>query len=263
VQGTATTPQRQIPFLAIALHRFLIWLGELSWLSAESLRSLRAGRWVWALSVEQIALAGWRSLPIVLLTVSAAGAVLALYTAHELASRGGDRFVGWLIAYTIFREVSPVATGLVVAARVGSAYAAELGTMKVTEQIDALRVMGVSPVAFLVVPRLIACVVVTPVLCLLGDVAGTVGGYLVATNAGVAPAIYLASIRDFMDFGDLFWGMVKTVPFGMLIALVSCREGLRVEGGAMGVGRATTDAVVISFVLVYAADYLLSALLPR
>jgi phospholipid/cholesterol/gamma-HCH transport system permease protein len=135
--------------------------------------------------------------------------------------------------------------------------------MKVTEQIDALRVMGVSPVAFLVVPRLIACVVVTPILCLLGDVAGTVGGYLVATNAGVAPAVYLASIRDFMDFGDLFWGMVKTIPFGMLIALVSCREGLQVEGGAMGVGRATTDAVVIAFVLIYAADYLLSALLPR
>lgn len=248
--------------VTVFMHGFLIWLGELFWLGKESFCSLRT-KWVGTLSVEQIALAGWRSLPIVLLTVLAAGAVLSLYTAQELASRGGDRFVGWLIAYTIFHEVSPVATGLVVAARVGSAYTAELGTMKVTEQIDALRVMGVSPVAFLVVPRLIACVVVTPVLCLLGDVAGTLGGYLVATNAGVAPAVYLSSIRDFMNFGDLFWGMVKTIPFGMLIALVSCREGLRVEGGAMGVGRATTDAVVIAFVLIYATDYLLSALLPR
>jgi phospholipid/cholesterol/gamma-HCH transport system permease protein len=249
--------------LPTLLVRFLTWLGEIAWLLNESVRAIGMWRWQWWLTVEQIAVAGWRSLPIVLLTISAAGAVLALYTSAELAARGGDQFLGWLIAYTIFREVSPVATGLVVAARVGSAYTAELGTMKITEQIDALRVMGVSPIAFLVVPRLIACVIATPVLCLVGDVAGTIGGYLVATRSGVAPTVYIDSIRTYMDFGDLFWGAMKALPFGTLIALVSCRQGLCVEGGAIGVGRATTDAVVISFVLIYATDYVLSALLPR
>ncbi len=243
--------------------RFATWLGEVSQLLWESLKQMRSNRWFWSLTLEQIATNGVNSFPIVLLTVSAGGAVLALYTAHELATRGGERFVGWLVAYTVFREVSPVATGLVIAARVGSAYAAELGTMKVTEQVDALRVMGVSPVAFLVTPRLLACLVITPTLCLLGDVAGVLGGYFVAINAGVRPRIYLWSIQNFMDFGDLFWGMVKTIPFGMLIAIVSCHRGLKVEGGALGVGRATTEAVVISFVLIYATDYLLSALLPR
>jgi len=170
------------------LQNFVSWVGEIWQLLLESFKHLRRRRWLFALTLDQIATNGINSLPIVLLTVSAAGAVLALYTAHELASRGGERFVGWLVAYTVFREVCPVATGLVIAARVGSAYAAEIGTMKVTEQIDALRVMGVSPVAFLVLPRLLACVVITPTLCLLGDVAGVLGGYLVAVNAGVRRA---------------------------------------------------------------------------
>ncbi len=256
------TTWRTLPLLGW-VHCFFVWFGELVLLLTDSVRHLRSGRWLWTLSIDQIANGGWNSLPIVLLTISAAGAVLALYTANELASRGGERFIGWLVAYTIFREVCPVATGLVVAARVGSAYAAELGTMKVTEQVDALRVMGISPVAFLVVPRLIACVVIAPILCLLGDVAGVTGGYFVAVNAGVRASIYLSSISTFMDFSDLFWGMVKTFPFGMLVALVSCQRGLSVEGGAMGVGRATTETVVISFVLIYATDYVLSALLPR
>lgn len=248
---------------SLLLQRFFIWLGELWVLLVDSVRYLRTVRWLWALSIEQMANAGVHSLPIVLLTVSAAGGVLALYTAGEMASRGVERFVGWLVAYTILREVSPVVTGLVIAARVGSAFAAELGTMKVTEQVDALRVMGISPVAFLVVPRLLACVVMMPVLCLIGDVAGIVGGYLVATNAGVRAPIYIYSIRFFVDFGDLFWGLVKSIPFGILVALVSCHRGLKVEGGAMGVGKATTEAVVISFVLIYATDYLLSIMLPR
>ena len=255
-------PLQVMPVL-ILIQNFILWLGEIWQLLVGSLRHLKARRWLLALTLDQIATNGINSLPIVLLTVSAAGAVFALYTAHELATRGAERCVGWLVAYTVFREVCPVATGLVVAARVGSAYAAEIGTMKVTEQIDALTVMGVSPVAFLVLPRLLACMVITPTLCLLGDVAGVVGGYLVATNAGVKASVYISSIQHFMDFGDLFWGMFKTVPFGMLIALVSCHRGLKVEGGAMGVGKATTEAVVVSFVLVYATDYLLSSLLPR
>jgi len=250
------------PLLSL-LWRFFTWVGEVGWLLRDCLRHLWARKWLWAVTIDQIATNGVNSLPIVLLTILAAGAVFALYTAHELASRGAERFVGWLVAYTIFREVSPVATGLVIAARVGAAYAAELGTMKVTEQVDALQVMGISPVAFLVVPRLLACMVITPTLCLLGDVAGVAGGYFVAVNAGVKGSVYLSSIQHFMDFGDLFWGMVKTIPFGMLVALVSCHRGLKVEGGALGVGRATTEAVVISFVLIYATDYLLSAILPR
>ncbi len=245
------------------MQSFVSWLGEIGMLLVECFQQMRERRWLLALTLDQISTNGTRSLPIVLLTVFAAGAVLALYTAHELASRGGERFVGWLVAYTVFREVCPVATGLVIAARVGSAYAAEIGTMKVTEQVDALRVMGVSPAAFLVLPRLLACMVITPSLCLLGDVSGVAGGYIVSVKAGVKASIYLSSIRHFVDFGDLFWGMVKTIPFGMLVALVSCHRGLKVEGGALGVGRATTEAVVISFVLIYATDYLLSAILPR
>lgn len=249
------------PFLW--MRQFFLWFGDLNLFVLDILKNFRIRRWLISLTLRQMALAGANSLPIVLLTVSAAGAVLALYTASELATRGGERFVGWLVAYTVMREVSPVATGLVVAARVGSAYAAELGTMKVTEQVDALKVIGISPITFLVLPRLFACLIMTPVLCLFGDIAGIVGGYFVATNAGIHADIYLNSIRLFVDFSDLFWGLMKTFPFGFLIATVSAHRGLRVEGGAMGVGRATTEAVVIAFILIYATDYLLSALLPR
>ncbi len=252
-----TLPWREIP------DAFLQWLGDVADLALRTARQVFYAPWIKHLTMEQFALAGYACLPIALLTVAAAGAVMSLYTAGELASRGVIRFVGWLVGYTVLREVSPVATGLVVAARMGSAYAAQVGSMKVTEQIDGLTVMGISPIAFLVVPRVLACGLVTPLLCALADGAGLLGASVVAAKAGVAYPIFWRSVRDFLDFGDFFWGLVKGVPFGLMVGLVSCQRGLRAEGGAEGVGRATTEAVVISFLLIYASDYLFSVLLPR
>ncbi|MCS7222962.1 MAG: ABC transporter permease [Armatimonadetes bacterium] len=253
---------RASPLVRLA-DSFFRWHGEIWFLVLQTARHLFAARWIKSLTLEQFSLAGYACLPICLLTVAAGGAVLSLYTAGELVTRGGARLVGWLVAYTVLREVSPVATGLVVAARMGSAYAAQIGSMKVTEQIDGLTAMGISPIAFLVVPRVLACALVTPLLCALSDLAGLIGGSVVAAHSGVAYGIFWRSVQDYLDFGDFFWGVIKGVPFGLIVAFVSCHCGLKTEGGAVGVGRSTTEAVVISFVLIYATDYLLSTLLPR
>lgn len=238
------------------------YMGEVTILLWQTLRALLRERFRIHLAIDQMAEVGVHSLPIVLLTVTSAGMVLALYTAEELASRGASQFVGWLVAYTIVREVGPMVTAIVVAARVGAAFAAEIGTMQVTEQIDALRAMAVSPIGYLVVPRFIACIFMLPALSILADVAGTGGGMLVAKGVGVHPAVFLDSIQSFMDPLDVIVGLAKSVPFGIIIAIVSCHQGLEATGGAMGVGRATTRSVVLSLILVYVADFFLSAVLP-
>ena len=146
-------------------------------------------------------------------------------------------------------------TGVVVAARAGSAIAAELGTMKVTEQIDALRALAVSPIQYLVVPRVLAAVLMMPLVCALADAGGILGGTLLSQSEGVLPIVYWNSMRQFIDLSDFTRGIFKTVVFGVIIALVGCHQGLATRGGATEVGKATTNAVVLSIILIYLADF--------
>jgi phospholipid/cholesterol/gamma-HCH transport system permease protein len=150
---------------------------------------------------------------------------------------------------------------VVVAARVGSAYAAELGTMAVTEQVDALRALAISPTYYLVVPRLIACTLMLPILTIVADASGVVGAYALSAHFGIARGEFTTSIQQWLSWGDVGGGLIKAVVFGVIIAMVGCRQGLRTTGGAAGVGTATTSAVVLSIVLIYAANLLLTGVL--
>jgi phospholipid/cholesterol/gamma-HCH transport system permease protein len=205
-------------------------------------------------TVAQMASVGTDSLPIAAVTLVFAGMVLGLHTAREMVRFGGGSFVGGMVAVSVARELGPTLTGIVVAARVGSAMAAELGSMKITEQIDALRALAVSPVQYLVVPRLLACAVMLPVLTVFADYAGAAGAYVVALTAGVTPTEYARSARLWVDFTDFFGGLSKTVVFGAIIAIVGCQQGLSTRGGASGVGQSTTRSVVISIILIYIAN---------
>jgi phospholipid/cholesterol/gamma-HCH transport system permease protein len=208
-----------------------------------------------------MAIIGFDSLPITLLTIAFSGAVLSLHTAIQAHRFGLDTFVGYMVAVAMSREAGPVLVAVVVAARVGSAIAAEIGTMKVTEQIDALRALAINPIEYLVVPRFIAGVLMLPALTILGDIVGTLGGLLVAASAGVSAATFISSVQDNLPLFDVGMGLLKTLVFGAIIAIIGCRQGLATSGGASGVGKATISTVVISIVLIYIANYFLAALM--
>jgi len=213
-------------------------------------------------TMNQMAVIGVASLPIVLVTVAFSGMVLALYSAQVLVAYGfGGQFVGAGVGLSIAREIGPVLTAVVIAARAGSAMAAEIGSMKVTEQVDALRALAVDPVRYLVVPRLIAAAVILPVITVIADLVGTLGGYAVATVNGVPSGSFLVSLRTYMDMSDVTNGLIKTIFFGVIIAIVGCYEGLQTTGGATGVGRSTTRAVVLSIVLIYISNFFLAYIL--
>jgi len=213
---------------------------------------------------QQMSHLGVDSLPIVLLTILFTGMVMTLQSANEFIKYGAQSSVGGVVAIAIGRELAPVLTGVVLAGRVGAAITAEIGSMKVTEQIDALRVMAVNPVAYLVVPRILACIVMTPVLVVFADVIGTIGGYLVATlYSGIGSFTYLHSIKVFAVVNDVTGGLVKAVVFGVIIALIGCYKGLTTDPGAEGVGRATTSSVVTSIILIFISNYFLSLILFR
>jgi phospholipid/cholesterol/gamma-HCH transport system permease protein len=240
------------------VQQWLAWLGDLANLSSQTLVAPFRSRIPGAEVVRQMAVIGVQSLPITILTVAFAGMVLALHTANTLKRLGVESLVGGIVAVTMAREAAPVLTAVIVAARVGSAIAAELGTMAVTEQVDAMRSLGVSPVSYLVVPRFLAAVLMLPILTVFGNLAGVTGGYVVALSAGVPGPLFLDSARDLVHAPDLFKGMVKTLVFGAIIALVGCHQGLRTTGGAAGVGRSTTVSVVAATALVYVVNYLMA-----
>lgn len=214
--------------------------------------------------LQQMVHLGVDSLPIVLLTILFTGMVITLQTAHEFIKYGAQDSVGGIVAISMLRELSPVLTGVVVAGRVGAAIAAEISSMKVTEQIDALRVMAVNPIQYLVVPRLLACLIMVPILVIFADVIGTIGGYLVATlYAGIGSSTYLNSIKRFAEVHDVIGGLVKAMFFGGTIAMIGCYKGLTAQEGAEGVGHATTASVVSSIVIIFISNYFLSMLLYR
>lgn len=205
---------------------------------------------------------GVRSLPIVVLTLLFTGMVLSFQIASELVKYGADFSVGGIVAIGMGRELGPVLCGVVLAGRVGAAITAEIGTMRVTEQIDALRCMAVDPVAYLVVPRIAACMAMLPLLNVFGVTIGIAGGMLVASlSANVSAYTFWNSIEMFCLPSDIYMGMVKSVIFGMIVALVGCDRGMTAEAGAEGVGKATTQSVVYSIIMLFAANYFLSSIL--
>lgn len=240
------------------LTNFFEFIGDFSILFA------RAGRFILKGAVDvrdtfnQMALIGVNSLPIVLITVAFSGAVLALYMAQLAVRWGIGSYTGAVVGLSIVREIGPVLTSVVVAARSGSAIGAELGSMKVTEQVDALRSLAVSPVQYLVAPRLLAGVVMLPVLTVFADLVGTAAGYFVATVNGVAGGGYLSSLKIQVLPYDVVMGLVKTIFFGVVIVIVGSQQGLRTTGGATGVGKSTTNSVVISIVIIYILNFFLA-----
>lgn len=207
---------------------------------------------------------GLRSLPVVGITAIFTGMVLALQTYMGFKRFGAESLVGTVVALSITRELGPVLTGLIVAGRAGAAMAAELGTMRVTEQIDALETLATNPVKYLVVPRFISGMIMLPALAVVTDIIGILGGYLVTVGLFDAnSASYWKKTWDFLMLEDIYSGIVKASFFGAAIAIVSCYKGFYTEGGAEGVGKATTGAVVISSMTILISDYFLSAWLFR
>jgi phospholipid/cholesterol/gamma-HCH transport system permease protein len=203
---------------------------------------------------------GVQSVFIVALTGVFSGMVLALQTTHSLRAFGAEGIVGSIVATSLTREIAPVFTALMVAARAGSAMAAELGNMRVTEQIDALVTMAVSPVQYLLSPRLIAAVLMVPLLCILYTCVGMAGAWLVAVQwLGVDPGIFISNIEKYLVPSDFYMGLIKASVFGFLISAISCTRGFYASGGARGVGLATTQAVVHSAVSLLVANYLLTS----
>lgn len=205
---------------------------------------------------------GVDSLSIVSLTLLFTGVVLTLQTAHEFIKFGAQSTIGAVIAIAIGRELGPVLVGVVCAGRVGAAITAEISTMKVTEQIDALRVMAVSPVDYLIVPRMIACMIVVPLLTVFGDFVGVLGGWAVAVYySGISSFLFTNSIHVYVDAYDLVGGIIKAVFFGNVIAVLGCYYGLHAPEGAAGVGRATTRTVVASIIVIFILNALLTLIL--
>ena len=205
---------------------------------------------------------GYNSLPVVGLTAFFTGGALALQIFEGGSRFNAENLVSSIVALGITRELGPVLAGLMVAGRVSAAIAAELGTMRVTEQIDALVTLSTNPMKYLVTPRLIAAVLTLPLLVLVADIIGIMGGYLVGTRSlGLNGGAYVKNTVDFLTFGDVSSGLYKAAAFGFIIALMGCYHGFNSKGGAQGVGRATTNAVVSASILILAVNYLMTALL--
>jgi len=212
--------------------------------------------------VEQFDQIGIGSLTVVLLTGFFTGAVLALQSGVTLDQFGARPFVGRLVSASMIKELGPVLTGLMLAGRIGSGIAAELGSMVVTDQINALRALGTDPVRKLVVPRVLAGFFMTPVLTVISDTVGILGGWLIAVyQLRVASSLYWTSITDALYLQDAWMGIIKPFFLGYVIVTIGCHVGLRTSGGTQGVGRATTSAVVAASVAVIAVDFFITRLL--
>jgi phospholipid/cholesterol/gamma-HCH transport system permease protein len=229
--------------LVHSLRDFLAFVGDLVAAVGAAARSPRTVQW--ADIGRLMERAGADGVPIVLLINFLVGAILAIQSAPLLARYGANIFVADLVAFSVVRELGPLMTAIIVCGRSGAAYAAELGTMKVSEEIDALRTLGLDPQRFLVIPRVIALSLMVPILTLLADAVATIGGALVAAvSLDITPLAYWNQIRTVLDLWDVFGGILKAAFFAATITLISCQRGLSTRGGAAGVGSSTTSAVV-------------------
>jgi len=242
--------------------KFLAATGQLANFTGEALSHVLRPPVYSALIVKQMLRIGYFSLPVVGLTAFFTGAVLCLQIYIGGNRYGAEAFVPQIVVLGITRELGPVIAGLMVAGRVSAAIAAEIGTMRVTEQIDALTTLSTNPFKYLVVPRLVAAVVSMPILVAVADSIGVLGGYVVGTQSlGFNGAVYMRNTMDFVTNSDITSGLIKASMFGFIIALMGCFHGFNSKGGAQGVGAATTAAVVSASILILAANYLMTSIL--
>ncbi len=244
------------------IHIFMTQLGELILLIGKTLKWMTRRPFDLNLIVRQMEEVGYNSLPVVLITSIFTGMVFALNSFEGFHRFGAESLTGTVVGLAITRELAPVLTSLMVAGRAASAMAAEIGTMKVTEQVDALYTLATDPVKYLVVPRVTAGFFMVPILTAVADFFGIIGGYMVSVKLlGANPYIYIHSTKSFLENKDIIGGLIKASAFGFILAVVGCYKGLATEGGAEGVGKATTGAVVISSMCVLIADFFLTKML--
>jgi len=211
---------------------------------------------------KQMEFVGVKSTLIVLITGAFTGMVLALQSSYGFRKFGAEGLVGAIVALSMTRELGPVLTSLMVTGRAGSAMAAELGSMRVTEQIDALTVMALNPIKYLVAPRVVASCLILPILTIISDFIGIAGGYLIGVKLlGINEGAFINKIVKTLALADIYNGLIKAAVFGIILSVVSCYKGFNTRGGAEGVGRATTEAVVVSSVTILVADYVLTSIM--
>ena len=252
------------PFAAIgrAILTVLAHIGRLAQFTGQALAGIVSPPIYTRLILGQMVRIGYYSLPVVGLTAFFTGGVLALQIYLGGNRFGAEAIVPQVVVLGITRELGPVIAGLMIAGRVAAAIAAEIGTMKVTEQIDALTTLATNPIKYLVVPRIVAAVISMPILTAIGDSIGVLGGYVVSVySLDFNGTSYLKNTVDFAHQDDITSGLIKAAVFGFIVALLGCYNGFNSKGGAQGVGNATTNAVVSSSILILAADYVLTALL--
>ena len=210
-------------------------------------------------TIEQMAAVGPESLWIALITAAFVGMVFTIQVAREFLYFGAGQAVGGVLALALTRELAPVLTAVVIAGRIGSAFAAEIGTMKVTEQIDALYVLKTDPIDYLVIPRVIACCLMLPILTLLSLLVGITSGLFISSSLyGISQTVFLDSVRNFMGIWDVITAIIKAIVFGALVAIIGCNWGLTTTGGAKGVGQSTTTAVVTALLAIFITNFFLS-----
>lgn len=215
----------------------------------------------WKSVSQQMVFMGVQSIVIVFFVVFFTGIVLAMQSAHQLEKMGALIYVASLVTISICRELGPVLTALVIAGRIGAAITAEIGSMKVNEQIEALETMGICPIRYLVVPKTIALFVMLPALTVIGDIAGMIGGYLMGVfNLKINSGLYIQTAYKFLTLKDVYTGLSKAFVFAIVIVMVGAYQGLKTKGGAVGVGRSTTVSVVVSFILIIIADCILTGI---
>ncbi|MEH2453979.1 MlaE family lipid ABC transporter permease subunit [Nostoc sp.] len=213
-------------------------------------------------TLQQMAAVGPDSLFIALLTAIFVGAVFTIQVAREFINFGAGNIIGGVLSVALTRELAPVLTAVVLAGRVGSAFAAEIGTMRVSEQIDAMLMLRTDPIDYLVIPRVLACCLMLPILTLLSLVTGMFGGLIIATNIySLSDTVFLDSARNFLGIWDILSAMIKACCFGILIAVIGCSWGLTTTGGAKGVGQSTTTAVVTALLIIFVSNFFLSWLM--
>lgn len=247
----------------VLIREFLSFLGSLSILFLQTLywtfHDLKIGRFNFKLLMDQMSRIGVDSLPMVLLTGFSTGAVLVVQIGYQFTQLGAERYVGGVVSMAMARELAPILTAIVLAGRVGSSIAAELGTMKITEQIDALETMAANPVEYLVVPRFWGCTIMLFILTIFTNVIGMIGGSIVAVyQIGLTLSTFQDSILQSLKVFDLMGGLFKGLVFGAIIGTIGCYKGFTTAGGAEGVGKSTTGAVVLSIMFILAVNYFLT-----
>lgn len=253
-------------FIGRSLIDYFLVFWKFNKLCLETLYWIFAGPFVgkpirWKATLDQMVFMGIQSIVIVCFVTFFTGVVLAMQSAHQLKQMGAVIYVASLVTISICRELGPVLTALVIAGRIGAAITAEIGSMKVNEQIEALDTMAISPVHYLVAPKLLSLIIMLPCLTLIGDIAGIIGGYVIGVfNLHINSAYFIQTAFKYLTLKDIYTGLTKPFIFAFIIAMVGSYQGLETKGGAVGVGKATTISVVTSFILIILADAVITGI---